>query len=128
MGVRGYSVVVAGRHGSRSIALRNVTALDVSTGTRTQVMRDGLIGLGAGVTIGFVLGAATFEEPDLFVGGAVEAGALVGAMFGVVGMVAGGVVGALHSTDRWEPRDLPVKAAIGPSRSGGVRLSFSRAF
>ncbi len=34
--VRGDSIVVAGAAGSRTIALTDVTALDVSTGTRTR--------------------------------------------------------------------------------------------
>jgi hypothetical protein len=128
MEVRGDSVVVAGRNGSRTVALDNVTALDVSTGTRTQIVRSGLIGFGAGALLGGILGAAAYEEPDFFFGSATEAGAFSGLMFGSIGLVAGGVVGALQRTDRWERRDLPVKAAIGGSRSGSVTLGFSRRF
>lgn len=126
--VRGDSIVVAGLAGSRTIAISNVTALDVSAGTRTQVLRDGLIGFGAGALLGGIVGAATYEGSDFFVGSSVEAGALVGTMFGAVGLVVGGVVGALHRTDRWQPARMPVRAAIIPSRSGGVSLNFSRAF
>lgn len=126
--VRGDSVVIAGQRGSRSIALGNVTALDVSTGTRTQIVRSGLIGFGAGAVLGAIVGAASYEEPDFFFGSPAELAAASGVVFGSIGLIAGGVVGALQRTDRWERRDLPLRAAIGGSRSGGVRLSLSRTF
>lgn len=121
-------MVVAGQSGVRTIAVQDITSLEVSTGSRTQVLQDGLIGLGAGVTVGFALGALTYEDPDFFVSSATEAGALVGAVFGVVGMVAGGVVGALHRTDRSEAARMPMRASIGPSGPAGVKVSFSRVF
>lgn len=126
--VRGDSIVLAGRTGLRTIALNDVTALDVSTGTRTQVMRFAVTGLGAGAILGGILGAATYEGPDFIVGSAAEAGALFGVFFGGIGMVAGGVVGAMSRTDRWQPAGVPVRAAITPSSSGGISLTFSRAF
>lgn len=126
--VRGDSIVVAGSAGLRTIALDNVTALDVSAGTRRRVVRDGLIGFGAGALIGAIVGAAAYEEPDFLVGSAAEASALVGAYFGAIGLVVGGVVGAFHRADRWEPRTIPVRVGIAPSRTGGVSLNFSRAF
>ncbi|CAN5603204.1 hypothetical protein BH23GEM1_BH23GEM1_06150 [soil metagenome] len=126
--LRGDSIVVAGKSRVRTIALRDVTELGISTGSRTQVVRDGLIGFGAGAGLGFILGAMSYEEPDFLVGSAGEAGAMVGAVFGVVGLVAGGVVGAMHRTDRWEPARMPVRASIAPSRSGGVNVGVSKAF
>lgn len=126
--LHGDSVAVAGRQGTRRIAFDDVTALEVSTGTRTQVVRSGLIGLGAGAIVGVVVGLATYEEPDFVFGSPASLSAFTGLLFGSVGMVAGGVVGAVQRTDRWERRNFPVKAAIGASRSGGVSLSFSRTF
>lgn len=126
--LRGDTLVMAGTRGSRSIALDNVTALDVSTGTRTQVGRSALIGFGAGALLGGVAGAAAYREPDFFFQNAAQMGAVSALFFGGVGMVAGAVVGALYRTDRWERRDPPLRAAIGGSRSGGVSLSVSRAF
>jgi len=122
------SLVVAGQAGSRTIALDNVTALDVSVGTRTRVIRDGLIGFGAGALIGGIVGAAAYEEPDFLIGSAAEASALVGAYFGAIGLLVGGVVGAFHRADRWQPARVPVRAVVIPARSGGVAVSFSRAF
>lgn len=126
--VRGDSVVIAGQRGSRSIALENVTALDVSTGLRTQVRRSALVGFAAGGVLGGIVGVASYEDPDFFFSSAAEMGAVSALFFGGIGMATGAVVGALQRTDRWERQALPVKAAIGGSRSGGVRLSFSREF
>lgn len=128
MELRGDTVVVAGSRGSRSIALDNVTALDVSTGSRTQVGRSALIGFGAGALLGGVAGAVAYEEPDFFFENAAQMGAASALFFGGIGMVAGAVVGALHRTDRWERRDSPLRAAIGGSRAGGVSFSLSRKF
>ncbi|HUF30994.1 MAG TPA: hypothetical protein VMM77_10110 [Gemmatimonadaceae bacterium] len=128
MELRGDSVVVAGRQGSRRIAFGDVTALEVSTGTQTRIVRSGLIGFGAGAVVGAIMGLAAYDGPDLFFDSPASFAAFSGLVFGSVGMVAGGVVGALQRTDRWERRDLPVKVGIGGSRSGGVSLNFSRAF
>lgn len=127
MELRGDTVVVAGRHGTRSIARENVTALDVSTGTRTQVRRSALLGFGAGALLGGVAGAVAYEEPDFFFGSAAEMGAVSALFFGGIGMVAGAVVGALQRTDRWQaaPR---LRATAGVTRSGGVSIGISRAF
>jgi len=126
--LRGDSIVVPGGAGLRTIALDNVTALDVSAGTRRRVIRDGLIGFGAGALIGGIVGAASYEEPDFFFGSAAEAGAALGTAFGAIGLLVGGVVGAFHRADRWEPRSIPVRIGIAAPRTGGVSLDFSRAF
>lgn len=128
MELRDDSVVVAGPRGSRTIALDNVTALDVSAGTRTQIARSALIGFGAGAVLGGIWGAAAYDGPDFFFSSAAQMGAFSGLVFGSIGLVAGGVVGAMNRTDRWEPREFSVRAAIGASRAGGVSLSLSRAF
>lgn len=128
MEVRGDTLVVAGSRGSRGIALDNITALDISTGSRTQVGRSALIGFGAGALLGGVLGVAAYEEPDFFFENAAQMGAASALFFGGIGMVAGAVVGALHRTDRWERRDPPLRAVIGGSLAGGVSLRVSSAF
>lgn len=128
MEARSDSIVVAGASGVRTVALNDVTALDVSVGTRTRVIRDGLIGFGAGALIGGIVGATAYEETDFLFGSAAEAGAGVGAYFGTIGLLVGGVVGAFHRADRWQPARAPVRAVIIPSRSGGVAVSLSRAF
>jgi hypothetical protein len=133
MEVRGDSVVVSGRQGPRRVALVNITALDVSTGTRTRVMRSGLIGFGAGALVGAAVGAAAHEDckEEYFCilpssrGEDMALGALV---FGSAGLLTGSVIGALTHTDRWEPRTSSVRVGMFRSPSGGVGLNLSRAF
>ncbi len=126
--VRGDSIVVAGRAGSRTIAHADITALDVSTGTRSRIMGGAALGLGAGALLGGIVGAAQYEGPDLIFDSRMELAAASGFVSGAVGLVAGGVVGALRRTDRWQSTRLPVRAAIIPSRSGGVSMNISRTF
>lgn len=131
--IRGDSVVVNDRTGPRTIALANVTALDVSRGTRNRVARDGLIGLGVGAVTGIALMVGTddgCDEAQLCIVPVSEsqfaaAGALV---FGAAGFVIGAVIGAFDRTDVWEPQPRGFTAALRPARSGGVALSMSRSF
>lgn len=131
--LRGDSMVVTGKMGTRTIALSNVTALDVSTGTRNNVGRYALIGLGAGALLGVTAGATAKDdcEDDLGFcpvpvsgGQFAAASALIG---GALGVVTGAITGSLHRTERWE-KYPGVRASIAPSASGGVTLRVSRAF
>ena len=63
------------------------------------------------------------------------AGVSVRASFGAglwvgftIGLVIGAVVGALRRTDRWVSVDMPLRASIRPTSSGGMSLTISRAF
>jgi hypothetical protein len=133
--VRGDSIVFGAPHESRSMALTDMTALDVSTGTRRHFWRGAGIGLGLGAVTGVALGAATYKKcvPQHFLDcllepeSAGQAAAFGGFVLGGVGLVAGAVIGALNRTDRWTSVDLPVRAAVGPTRSGGVSFTLSRA-
>lgn len=134
--VRGDSIVLGIAGSSQTVGFADVTALDVSTGKRTRVLRDAGLGLGAGVIIGAVAGALTFEEcvPDTFLGcllapeSRADAAAMGGFVLGVVGLVAGAVVGIFDRTDRWESVDLPVRAVVAPTRSAGISVMLSHAF
>ncbi len=131
--VRGDSIVMSSSTGSRTVALSNVTALDVSTGKRRNVGRYALIGLGAGA----LLGVAAFSEAKgdcdddlgfcpipLSDEQVVAAGGFLAA---TAGLLAGAVVGALHQTDRWE-KHPGIRASVAPSGSGGFTLRVSKAF
>jgi len=137
MELRGDSIVVGVRGSSRTIGLADVTVLEVSTGTRNRFFRDAGLGLGIGVIVGAVAGAVTYEEcvprgpfDCLLVSESSTQAAVVGGgiVLGAVGLAAGAVVGAFHRTDRWAPVRMPVRAAIAPTRSGGVSFTISRAF
>lgn len=134
--IRDDTIVVAGSTGSRAIGLSNLTALEVSSGRRSRFFHDTGIGLGAGIVAGAVIGAVSYEECDaegfmscfLHPENRSEAAAWGAVVLGAVGTVSGAIVGAFHRTDRWERASLPAMVSIGPSRSGGVSLNFSRAF
>lgn len=133
--VRGDSIVVAGRAGSRTIALTDVTALDISTGTRNRAMRYGLIGFGAGAAIGAVLGDKAHDDcSDNELGFCpvpVSDGQFAGmsaAIFGAAGLLTGAIVGSFQRTDRWEPLTVGARVSVIPVLRGGVALSVSRSF
>lgn len=135
--VRHDSIVVSGRSGQRTVAVANITALDVSTGKRGHMLRDGAVGLGVGALLGGVLMKSASD--DCPGGGAygacgapvleAEATAFGALVLGSLGLLTGAAVGAFWDrSDRWEPGGAAVKATIAPSLSGGVSLAFSRAF
>ncbi|MGK2933744.1 MAG: hypothetical protein ACSLFE_00665 [Gemmatimonadaceae bacterium] len=135
--IRPDSIVVESRSGLRTVAVDNITALDVSTGKRGHMLRDGAIGLGIGALLGGVLVKSASDDcpggGEYGVCGApvleAEATALGVMVFGSVGLLAGAAIGAFWDrSDRWERRNLPFRAAIGASRLGGISLNFSRAF
>ena len=134
--VRGDSIVLGVSGDSRSVALSDVTALEVSAGKHRRFLRSAGLGLGIGAIVGAVAGAATYEEcvsTELF--GCLLApesraqSAAEGAIgLGAVGLLAGAVVGVVRRTDRWVSVDMPVRASIKPTASGGISLTISRAF
>ncbi len=132
--VRGDSIVVAGRAGSRTIALTDVTALDISTGTRTRAMRYGLIGFGAGAATGAVLGYTAQDDCSDELGfcpipvSDARFAAASAAVFGAIGLLTGAVVGSFQRADRWEPLTVGAKVSVIPVFRGGVGLSVSRSF
>ena len=132
--VRGDSIVVDAGGSSHTLWLSDLTALEVSSGTRTHAARGAGFGLGVGIMAGAVIGLATYEEcvPQGIMGCFMDSpeiqamgGALVG---GAAGAVIGAVVGSRQRTDRWSSVALPVRAVIAPTRSGGVSVMLSRAF
>jgi hypothetical protein len=104
--------------GTRSVAIADITALDVSTGVRGNGRRGMLYGSLIGLGAGAVLGAATYKKPDCngsyFCpnGPAIDitAGALVG---GVVGFAVGGLWGASHPSEQWTRRMI-TRVGIAP--------------
>lgn len=129
--VRGDSIVVAFGGGWRTIALTDVTSLDVSAGRQSRFFADAAIGLGVGSLAGALLGAVSYSEcTECFFGprNRVESAAWGVVLLGAAGLGAGAVVGAFHRPDRWERRELPFRTTIAPSPWGAIALSISRAF
>jgi hypothetical protein len=133
--VRGDSIVFGVSNNSRSVALSDLTALEVSAGKHRRVLRSAGLGLGIGAIVGAVVGAATYEEcvPTEFLGclapeSRAQSVAIGGVVLGGVGLLTGAVVGVLRRTDRWVSIDMPLRASIKPTASGGMSLTISRAF
>ena len=114
--------------GTRTIAVADITTLEVSRGVRGNGKRGmvygGLIGVGAGIAVG----AATYRKPDCsgsFLcpsgrGLDMTAGALVG---GVVGLTVGGLWGVSHPSDHWTRRMLNDVGFSPLARGRGVAIS-----
>ncbi len=134
--VRGDSIVFGVSNNSRSVALSDVTALEVSAGKHRRFLRNAGLGLGIGAIVGAVVGAATYEECvpteflDCFLADESRGQSAVtgGVVLGAVGLLTGAVVGVLRRTDRWVSVDMPLRASIKPTGSGGMSLTISRAF
>jgi len=134
--IRGDSMVVAGRTGSRTIGLDNVTALEVSAGKKSRLFKDTAIGMGVGAVAGGLIGAVTYEKCEgngfmscFMAPDSQSESATWGAIaLGTVGLVTGAIVGAFHRTDRWQGASLPARVSIGATRSGGFSVNLSRAF
>lgn len=131
--LRGDSIVLTSKMGTRAVALSNVTELHISAGTRNQVMRNGLIGLGAGALIGIAAGLTTENEcdeevPCLVVPASGARFAAAGALiFGGAGFVAGAVTGLFTRGDRWVAVTPPARATVGITRTG-ASIGITRAF
>ncbi|MFL5562949.1 MAG: hypothetical protein ACJ79K_15870 [Gemmatimonadaceae bacterium] len=118
--------------GARTVAVANISKLEVSRGRRGNGRRGMLYGSVIGIGAGALLGAATYKKPECagvayFCPGNssadITAGGLVG---GVVGLAVGGIWGATHPSERWAPRSL---GAVGLAPAAhGVMLRVSAAF
>ncbi|HET9002397.1 MAG TPA: hypothetical protein VFN39_00225 [Gemmatimonadaceae bacterium] len=137
VGVQGDSLLLQTKEmaGPRSVAIGDITALDVSLGKRGNTRRGLLYGSVIGAGLGAALAAATYQKPDCagatwFCGDATPnrtgdavAGGILGALTGVV---VGGLWGATHPSERWVRRSLGSAARVGVAPSGrgfGVRLA-----
>jgi hypothetical protein len=114
--------------GTRSVAIADITALEVSNGVRGNGRRGMLYGSLIGIGLGGALGAATYKKPDCtgtFLcpsgpGLDITAGALLG---GVVGVTVGGLWGASHPSDRWTRRAIS-NVGLAPIAHGrGLAIS-----
>jgi hypothetical protein len=131
--VRGDSLVLESQTFSGSVAVADITSLEVNVGLRMNFERDALIGLAAGALIGAAIGAGAHDACSgadycIIPASRTTAAASGAAAFGAVGFVLGGIFGLFDITEDWERLPMPVKVSIGPSRTGGISLSLSRAF
>jgi membrane associated rhomboid family serine protease len=102
-------VFVAGKADTVAAPRASITAVEVSTGTRTRAGRGALIGLGAGAVTGVVVGAAASgsDDGEFFDADQDEWAVGVGLVGAVVGAGVGAIIGAVTHTDKWAPAVLP---------------------
>jgi len=100
----------------------SITALEVSTGTKSHAGKGALIGLGAGLVTGVVVGIAASgsDNGDFFDFSAGEWAVGVGLTGAAIGAGVGAIVGAGIHSDRWTPVVLP---AVGLRGSGDRRVA-----
>lgn len=130
--LRGDSLVLVVRSKPVTVALSDVDQIQVSVGQRRTVLRGMLAGGLIGAVGGAVIGAATYKPCEGFCmfasNSAGGEAAIAGAALGAVGVVIGGIVGAINTTDRWAPATLPGSISVAPSPAGGVAVSLRRTF
>lgn len=116
---------------TRSLALRDIDSIEVSTGNHRRTGRGALIGIGIGIAGGAALGAATFSPCKGFCvvpetrGGAMGAGA---AFFGTLGGLTGALIGAMHTQEDWKPLILRPTLAVGAAGQHTFGIQASRTF
>ena len=109
---------------TRSLALSEISSVDVSLGQRRRTARGAIVGLGTGVLVGAVVGYMTFEpcegfcmfEPTTASGNA----AWVGMGGGLLGLVAGTTIGFLTKSERWQRVHTRTTVGVSPAVGGGV--------
>lgn len=131
--VRSDSIVLLMKKGNlATVALSDIDEMQVSVGQRRTVLRGMLAGGLIGAAGGAVIGAATYEPCEGFCvlasNSAGAEAAITGTVLGVLGLVVGGVVGAINTTDRWGPSTVPGSISVGPAPGGRVAVGLTRSF
>ena len=116
---------------TRSLALSEISAVDVSVGHRRETARGAMIGLGTGIALGAIAGYASYEPCEGFCilgpetrGQSAAWGGIAG---GVLGLVAGTTIGFLTRSEKWQRVHTRTTVGVSPARGGGA-LTVSRVF
>jgi len=118
---------------TRTFAVSDITAFEVSGGKQTHRGRDALFGFAIGGGVGALVGVASYKKQDpngCFIFCETRSGDAIGG--GVLGGLAGTVIGAfivgsLDKTERWIPLRKTASIFIAPTR-GGAQLALSAHF
>jgi hypothetical protein len=109
----------------------SITALEVSTGTKSHAGKGALIGLGAGLVTGVVVGIAASgsDNGDFLDFSSGEWAVGVGLAGAAIGTGVGAIVGAGIHSDTWAPVVLPAVGLRGQGPGDrrvaiGLRISF----
>ncbi len=116
---------------TRSLAVADLTSIQISGGKETHRGRDSLYGLAIGGTAGALLGAASYKkQQQCFIlcetrSGDAVAGAIVGGLFGT--LIGAFVFGSMDKTERWVPLQKTARIQLLPT-NGGMKLAMSAHF
>lgn len=125
---RGDSIVVGRKGRSRTMALSDIPTLEVSTGRKMRVLPYALLGLGVGAIGGYAIGYSSYDGGSFLSNSRSDEGRWVGATLGAVGLLTGAIAGTVHRGDNWVPMRQGIRGSVGGASSGGVSVSFTRAF
>lgn len=114
---------------TRTIALSDVSAIEVRSDGQRPFLRNMLIGAGVGAALGGIIASTAYKEcPNCgyfrtsrsqeAAGGAILAGA--------AGLVAGLAVAALQKGERWTRIPLNANVALRPTAGGRFALALTR--
>ena len=113
-----------------TIPLEQVSAFEVSVGSRRRTLRGTALGFLSGGTSGGVLGYVSYNPcSDCWFGpsSASESAVWGGIAGGTVGLLVGTTIGFFSKSEMW--RRIPIQSRLGvtPRRGGGI-VSVSHAF
>ena len=90
---------------TRAVAWQQISKMDVSSGSHSNFLRGVGLGVLVGIVVGAAYGAATADGVDGYTAGAKAE--LVGFSGGMLGVVAGAVLGLVARTEDWTPVTVP---------------------
>jgi len=115
---------------TRTIALSDVSAIEVRSDGQRPFLRNMVIGGGLGAALGATIAAATYEECRASCwfyptsrGRDAAGGAILG---GAAGLVAGLAVAALQKGERWTRIPLNANVSLRPTAGGRFALTLTR--
>jgi hypothetical protein len=93
----------------------SITAVEVSTGTKSRAGKGALIGLGVGAAAGIIVGlaASSSDNGDFLDYGAGTWAAGVGLAGAAIGTGLGALIGSGQHSDKWQPAVLPTVGVRG---------------
>jgi hypothetical protein len=116
---------------TRSLALTEITAVDVSMGKSRGTRRGAGMGLLVGAGLGAVLGYTSYEPCEGFClfgpSSRSESTMFLGAVGGTLGLVIGTTFGFLSKSENWQRVRPNTQIRVAPAVGGG-RVSMSYAF
>jgi hypothetical protein len=111
-----------------TITISDLAKLEIISGTHRPVLRGAMIGALAGVVLGAIVGAGSWEQPEILTPNRRSAAAFGAIVFGVPGLVLGGLQG-LIPRDQW--RTIPLDGSSARFNlhrlpgGGGVSLALA---